>query len=464
MDSAKQRRRNEELAAPFWHWWPWLAVPYALLTLILLQHHYLGDTAAYLLDKTYLAAETGHLESIGFVYPPLPFLLLLPWPSLTWLAVITVAAAGWLAALLLRELLLTNLPRWMIVIIASSVFSSPGSLLLGTENLPAILGFVLLFLAFMNYDQYVRDKLIYHAFQSGLWLSAAFFTTPEALYFLPAFALLLPFLGDQRDWRALFAAMGVLAFPTLAAIGIWAYLSWLFTGHATFAYPAFHQYTATETDWLWSFPIYWGTAFILAARAPVRLLVHLVPLVLMVLFPFLGLVSGSEVAVLFTIFAIAGLPRHIPSWGRWVLLIAALGQWAVAMPQANQTLKERGWWKVGITGQADNRFAIDLAVSRQLAKAPPRSILTDDRQTYKLVAMTGTSKPFLLPANSLFAIAANQPAIFCPYLLLGNTDNSELARFDRKAPAGMVMEARFNQYTLYRRRDAPPLLYHYPMR
>ncbi|AOV17454.1 hypothetical protein BJI67_10640 [Acidihalobacter aeolianus] len=415
---------------------------------VMLRQHYLSDTAAFLLEKTYLVIATGRLESIGFVYPPLPFLLLLPGHSPAWLALISVATAGLLATLLLRELLRTDLNRWLVVLIASSIFFNPEFLRLATQDLPDMLGFLFLFLSFVNYEKYVVDRQIVYAFQAGLWLSAAFLATPSALYFLPAFVILLPFFSPGYPWRALLAAAGVLAFPTMAALGIWAYLSWLFTGQVAFAYPALYFHKAFFADWLWAAPIYWGTALLLLFRSPLRLLVHLVPLIMIVFSPTLGLASNAAVAALFTLFAVTSMPRRVSGWGHTTLLVAVLLQWLVAVPNMRHLL---------VAGH-DEAARIDLAVGRMLARAPVGSVLTDDRQTYQLVALAGTAEPFLLPANSLYAVAELQPAKFCAYLLVGDTPGTGLYDYVRHVPRGMVLEARFGKYRLYRRRDAPPLL------
>lgn len=448
MDLARQSPQVSLLRWPAWLWWPLLTLPYAALAVLLLQQHALSDTAAFLLEKIYLVMATGRLESIGFVYPPLPFLLLLPGHSPEWLELISVVTAGLLVTLLLRELMRTDLNRWLVVLIGGSIFFNPEFMHLATQDMPDMLGFLFLFLAFVNYEKYVDDRLIVFAFQAGLWLSAAFLATPSALYFLPAFVLLLPFYSVGYSWRGVLSAAGVLAFPTVAAIFIWAYLSWLFTGQVAFAYPELYFHKAFFSDWLWAVPIYWGTALVLVFRSPLRLLVHLVPLIMIVFSPSLGLASDAALAALFTLFAISGMPRRIPAWGNAVLLVAVCLQLLTAVPNMrnlqDKDLKESP--------------RLDLAVARALARAPAGSVLTDDRQTYKLVALAGTARPFLLPAESRYAIAELQPARFCSYVLVGDMPATGLFEFVHHAPRDMVLEARFGNYLLYRRRNAPPLL------
>lgn len=41
--------------------------------------------------------------------------------------------------------------------------------------------------------------------------------------------------------------------------------------------------------------------------------------------------------------------------------------------------------------------ALERAIGQALAQAPPRSILADDRESYRLLAWAGTARPFLLP-------------------------------------------------------------------
>lgn len=458
MESVKESQPNNNLLTPNFYWWILLAIPYVLASVLILKHGYMSNTSSYLLDKAYLATETGHLSSIGFSYPPLPFLLLLIWPNPIWLSILTVASAGFLLTILLKKLVLTNLSRLTILLVSSSVFFSPDMLRIGTDNFPGILGIMLLVVALTNYKRYLKEKLIHHAFKSGLLLAAAFYTTNYAIFFIPVFAFFSPILDESKKLSGHLPTIVVLIFPTLASLCIWSYLSWIFTGNATFYYPINYIHSVSDPHWIFLFPIYFGVAIILATKTPLRLLIYSIPLLLVAFSVLWGGSDDVYVVVLFIIFAIVNLPCNVPSWGKWVILLAAMIQWAVVIPQFHHLVTYDDWWKIGINGQKVNHFDVDLFVSRRLSKAPSRSILTDDRQTYRLIALAGTSKPFLLPANNLFEIASNQPSLFCAYLLITNSGHSTLSRYNKKPPAGMIMDAKFNKYILYRKLDAPPLL------
>src|SRR5690606_12395047 len=75
-----------------------VALPLALVAAGMAHDGWLSDTHGAFLSRVRFAVERGRLELLGFEYPPLPFLLLVPWATTTatWLlGSAAIAAIAW---------------------------------------------------------------------------------------------------------------------------------------------------------------------------------------------------------------------------------------------------------------------------------------------------------------------------------------------------------------------------------
>jgi len=419
-------------------------IPFYWLCHIATHNFYLSDINATLLDKIYIILATGRLESAGFLYPPLPFLLVLPLHSLSWLGVCSAVVAAILGTIMARNMIQTDIDHRLLVVLMASVFFSPLFLHQVAANLPNILGIIFLVLAVLHYREYLAGEKISYAFLSGILLAGALLATPSAILLLAIFVVLNHLLQPSRSISEVLSINAVLAFPSVAIILTWTYLSWLFTGSLAFGYRLwFPQF---GLSWLWMIPIYWAVALLLI-DAPKRLAIHVAPLALLPFFPTLGFIDIGGAVIFLTIYALLNIPRQrLGRRGQWILLAGLVLQLAGGLYQMRHPL----------IPPADEQTRTEFAVSQALAKAPPASILTDDRQTYRIIAMAGTARPFLTPANSRYANAELQPTHFALYWLRGSDLHSQSIP-DTEAD-GMILEARFGQYRLYRRRNAPPLI------
>jgi len=71
----------------------------------------------------------------------------------------------------------------------------------------------------------------------------------------------------------------------------------------------------------------------------------------------------------------------------------------------------------------------DLIISDYIRKLPPKvSVLADDATAYRIIALTGSAKKFLVPAQSRFLAAIEQPEVQVQYILL-NKEESPLKNF-----------------------------------
>jgi hypothetical protein len=103
----------------------------------------------------------------------------------------------------------------------------------------------------------------------------------------------------------------------------------------------------------------------------------------------------------------------------------------------------------------------DTVIAQSLRDAAPYSILADT-SAYRLIAYSGTARPFLLPVDPSFAAALDNPARSVQYILVttngDSASNPVAARYRDRAPRGFQPEAAWPGGLLLRRDDALPLL------
>jgi hypothetical protein len=419
-----------------------------------------SNASAFLIEKALVMHATGTLESAGFVYPPIPLLIAYVLPSAWALTAVSCVAVGVLGATLLLDRSETSSPRALNVLLLGAALFTPVSLYLGTQEVSASLGMLLIYLSFRAFVRYTRGAGTEDLFVSGLWMGAAFFTVPIAVYFAVGYASWVWLSGPDRSFAARGSALAVLLFPLGASMATWAYLSWLFVHRAQLLYPS-----ALLVDWTWPQAAEGSLAGLVATAwtlwwDPPAALITLLPVAAMALAPQVGVGNLLQFITLNTVVGISLLPQRLTRAATWTLAAAALVQ-GVGNYVSPVLRGEAGTWQEAWFANAlPPAEALDVHVARRLAQAPRASILTDDRMaTYRLVAQAGTVSPFVLPTDADFSEVAAAPAAFVPYLLVGGGGAaSPLARYLDAAPAGMVLEASFGGYKLYRDAHAPSLL------
>ena len=130
-----------------------LALPVGVAALALVQEGYLSHANAAYLGKVYTALDRGKLETLGFSYPPLPLLLLLPWPSPWAPAVLGALALGLGFGLLLTEARRRSEP--LLLVLFAGFLLSPAPFYLVAEDLAQTLGLVFLWWAWTFYRRWL---------------------------------------------------------------------------------------------------------------------------------------------------------------------------------------------------------------------------------------------------------------------------------------------------------------------
>ena len=384
-----------------------------------------------------MALNRGRLELIGFVYPPLPFLLLLPWPSAMLASLLAALAAGTLAWILWRRVVHLSMPVAVKALLVAAAMGTPTLLYLGSESMSETLALLLFVVAWSGFLKFTRSREARYGVVAGLGLGMAFFVNPHSALVVIPCALSAPLFMRERSWRGTVAVAFLLIFPVLIAVLAWGYLNWLFTGDPlTFTRgPANSLFVhwrpaseglpvgwsaalgATTADLVMS-PLYLTSAILVARYWPARLLVFAAPALLIVAVRTAGMIYSEYFAVAtFSVVALVALHPRLPRRLWPLLALSAIAH--LWMGYASPLRGEAAIWKERLLGghlsDADRE---ELSVGEYLAGRPPASIMLDDRTAYRIVARTGTARPFILPADPLYQVAESQPAQFMRYLLV----------------------------------------------
>ena len=416
-----------------------LALPVGVAALALVQEGYLRHANAAYLGKVYTALDRGKLETLGFSYPPLPLLLLLPWPSPWAPAVLGALALGLGFGLLLTEARRRSEP--LLLVLFAGFLLSPAPFYLVAEDLAQTLGLVFLWWAWTFYRRWLDEGLSFHLFASGLVLGAAVYTTPIALPLGLFFALGLG-LFRRLEPPAWAAASLVLLFPLLSTLFAWGYLSWTFTGETAFLYAALPKETPSLGTVLLASPAYLGMGLLILLRPRASFLLYPVPLLLFLALPPLGFGYTLPLAVgLLFLFALGGLPRlalgpRIRAVGLGLALLQAALGWAL------------------LPSPEPPPDALERAIGQALAQAPPRSILADDRESYRLLAWAGTARPFLLPPDAGFTLALSAPSLYVDRVLVCPGAGALYRRYGEDDPPGFREVWRYKGCRLLERRPS----------
>ena len=412
---------------------------------------WMSNHHGHVIEKALLALDRGRVELIGFMYPPLPFLLMLPKPSTLVAGLLAAACGGAIVWILTRTLLRASLPP---AAAAGAVLglATPSMFFLFTQSLWEALLLVLLLVGWGQAIEFIWRGNVRAGAIAGLTVGLAFLASYYAMLFALPFALAaLLFVRTDRRGAGPAAAVMIL-FPALAALLSWMYLSWVFTGDflsftrdPSSSLFAFLRPEAADLprDWtsalsatgrdLMMAPLYVVMAAVLAWYRPLRVPVLLVFGVFVLGLRAFGFVLPDYFAVVaFTIVALASTPARLPRSVVALVVLTALVQGGI-----NWRTPLRGeaaeWQTVVVTGVARAADREELAVGQLLAGRPARSILVDDRADYRVIARAGSARPFLTSVDPLYGPAVSQPARFVPSMLARSRG------YDRPAEASGVV-------------------------
>lgn len=497
----KERGRPKETRALPWQWHVafalLLAFPFGVLAYEAHRLLFMSNLHAHLAAKALLALDRGRLELIGFTYPPLPFVITAFWPTPVTPALAASLAAGAIAWLLWRHLSHTGLPFWARLVVLGGAALFPESLFLATQSLNETATLLFFLLAWYSFLAFTRSGMTWGGFVAGLILAVAFYFNAYAFVYALFYAISAPFFSrtiwqeaPRRRLAAAATAVVVVGFPAIAAFAGWSYVSWVFTGNPwsfavdpnsplfPFFQPAaepvssFQQALLSTVQDISRLPVYIAIGLIVFYYTPRRSFAYLVPAIVITLIRAMGMFYSVPFALgTYLVVALAAIPRRTsPRWG-WVLLVAVVLQSAIGLDTRTRGefsfTEFRAWQQVVFTGVPRQEDRFELEIGRQLREAPPRRVLADDRSAYRLIARTGTARPFLLPPDPEFLLALSAPEAYVDYILLptDSVPGVDLVadRYGKQPPQGFVVDATWPGWVLYRHQTAPSLFLNLPL-
>ncbi len=426
-----------------------VTAPLTLYTLLLAQGGWRSDTHGLFLSRVLFAKDRGQLELLGFEYPPLPFLLLLPSPTDRWAILLgsaAIAALCWMVLDLCRERR-SILPLLLFVTVAWSPFGV--HLVVGDFN--EALGLAVLYAGWRQYRLWWQTRQTIYGLYTGLWLGLAFYTSPLGLALALIAGAILPLTFPKLRIPPFASQLSLLVFPGFAAAATWAYLAWVFTHRVALPLRPWESGSPVlSTILLWTMP-YLLVTLLAVVRPAATTAGMLLPLLLFLIAGQVGWHFSLAYAVGFlTLVAIIALPQWLGRSTRALLTAAAAVQLIAA------------WWFLPIPpmSEADQRAR---AVAEAMATAPPRSILLDDRRAGELLKWAPSLSPYLTTRDMGFDVAYSEPRTAVHYVLVMTDDDGVTLDAERRPPPGFVADWSWGGYILYRHPDAPRRSVQYPL-
>ena len=213
----------------------------------------MGDAYARVAQAHFvLFGQDPHLAAIGFVWNPLPTLMMLPlvafknvWPQLVeqGLAANLVSAffggiAAFYMARLLRRLIL---PRWLRLCTVMLFLTNPAIAFHAANGLTEIQLTATLIAATDGLVGYLKDRHLGWLIASGMWVAVGFAIRPEVVVWA-AFVVIAIAIGvmrapsadipaqRQRDWASGLTVLWLA--PCVYAASTWMFLNWAIVGDA----------------------------------------------------------------------------------------------------------------------------------------------------------------------------------------------------------------------------------------
>ena len=420
-----------------------VVLPVVIASVLLMHGGWRSDIHGAFLSRVRFAENRGQLQLLGFEYPPLPFLLLLPWPDDIWIIGLGTAALFGLAWMVLGD---CTWQRSMLpLLLLLSVVWTPIGVHLIAGDFNEAIGLFALFVGWRHYRRWWATRKTIHGLYTGLWLGLAFYTSPLGLGLALVAGAILPLIFPRLQIPPFASQLVLLVFPGVAATATWAYLSWIFTHRVAFPFTPWEPTSpGFATILVWTIP-YLVVSLFAMLRLKATTAGVLLPFALLVVANRVGWHFSLAFATgLLTLVAIVALPRDLGAVGRSFVAVAAIGQ-AIA-----------AWW-IMPWPRVTTADLTAHAVADALAPAPNRSILIDDRFAPALLKWAPSLAPYLTTRDAGFDLALSDPTGKVDYMLVTADDDGLTLDADVRPPVGFVINWSWSGYTLYRRPNVAPL-------
>lgn len=421
-------------------------LPLTLWSAWLIAHGQVSDQHAHYLVRALYATGRGKLELLGFAFPPLPLVALLPWPS-PWLAwAWGVAALGALLWIVGGRAVRHGDPLPVLVVL--SVIASPVGMAFLVEDFNDAIGLALMLAGWFAFVRWGARGFTYDGMVAGLCLGLAAFSSRLAIPACLSLGAMLTLLFPLDSRRALLARFVILAFPVAAMAFTFAYLAWLFD----FEFKLLPPSTAPPTPLgplLLHALAYLAVGMLQVTRGARLLAIYLLPLAAIIVVSAMGVGLSLPLATAaLALAAGAALPRPAPDGStRW-------RRRAVAGIAAVQLLG--AWWLDPRPTPPDGALAMRRA-ALALVRAQPLRVLMDEERSIAFTRWLPTVRPFLLTRDAAYPLAAANPAAYVDYVVVSPGSAIVAERWGMRPPPGFVEAWRRDGHVIYERIGAPPL-------
>jgi hypothetical protein len=411
-----------------------------------------------LAEKAHLAiyGAPPRLVNIGFIVPPLPLLLMLPFRD-PMLAQAVVGAGVMTAVIAFIERTLAD--PWLRWTALAYVIASPLFLYLAVERYDVLLYCVLLTAGLYSVSRYLRREYSVPLFTAGLVYGVTFFVDFRSILLLPVVFLSLSwmyvnwvFLGDAlafvNDKGSFFRVLDLDA-SMLASAGT-------IDGALRYAFSVLIPTIPITLPYV--------VGLVLMARGrriddlPV-LAVYLLPLALFVFEVYAGVfVPAVSFLVLFVLAFVVNAGQMRPSRiARAALLVSLAASFVVPLVSPNR--EERTFTSALYGLPIDSNVADYRAMADRVAELPPGKVLLDDAVLYPVVILSGDIGRFILPYQYEYDTLAADPRAGAQYVVVAPDDAADgIATLHpsvrQGALEGFTLVYRSGPYTLFARRKA----------
>lgn len=211
---------------------------------------YFSPEGVFLFEKALIAVHGAppQLENIGLVYPPLPFICVLPFAALLLLwgpQLVSAAAAALLVTLVLVELRTLELGPTVEIVFLLTFLLHPLVLYVATLGSSSILYTLLGFTYIYSLLRYSYLGKTFNLVFAGLTIMLMAFVRYEIFFFLLFIFPVIHVVGGGLRIRTPWGVSALLLMnlvPPVIAFLSWIYLNWLFTGDALHFLHSPHAY------------------------------------------------------------------------------------------------------------------------------------------------------------------------------------------------------------------------------
>ncbi len=428
--SAGQIRVRGQLA-----FWLLSSVPFLVLAWLVHRAGYLADGRAQVISQALVVRRVGIGQNFPNLYPPLPFLTASVAPHALVLGVLSALATGGIVWGIWQHLIqvpsIRMRTRWLLLI---AFIITPSMLTLSVTSYGEMAALCLYVLSWLTFQAFasVPNGQAWNAFLAGLLLGIAFYFNGIAVLFLLFYvAALVNYLRlnpdpNDNDAGRMWAAILVLVFPLAAALLIWVFLHWIYTGNLI-VLPAGLTITPlqqrlvaaipqTVGEFI-SLPVLIAVVFVTALRNPRALVLVLMPVCAVSVARLLGFTFQSGFAQgLYLVTGLVSISRQVPTYRVPALTLGAVAH--IILSGAFLWFELRAEPNIDQLLSPQANQPIEAPILDWLANAPPQSVLADDATAYRFIAMHGSAAPFVVPDDALYPLAAYDATSYVDYLLL----------------------------------------------